>query len=77
MNKIIVYKKDRCPLCEEVESLIDLLELDFSIDREEVDIESNEKLLEKYMFEIPVLIVNGVEMEYRDIDYFSIKKRLH
>ncbi|ARI76578.1 glutaredoxin family protein [Halobacillus mangrovi] len=77
MNKIIMYKKDRCPLCEEVESLIDLLELDFSIEREEVDIESDEDLMEKYMFEIPVIIVNGEEMEYRSIDYFSIKKRLH
>ncbi|MGI8315568.1 glutaredoxin family protein [Halobacillus mangrovi] len=77
MNKIIVYKKDRCPLCEEVESLIDLLELDFTIEREEIDIETDEELLEKYMFEIPVLIVNGEEIEYRRIDYFSIKKRLH
>ncbi|KHE72440.1 glutaredoxin family protein [Halobacillus sp. BBL2006] len=77
MNKIILYRKDHCPLCEEIESLIDLLELDFSIEREDVNIENDEQLLEKYMLEIPVLVVNGEELDYRNIDYFNLKKRLH
>lgn len=77
MNTIVMYTKKHCPLCDEVRSLIDLFSIDYTIQLRELDIEEDESLMKKYMFEVPVLEVNGVEMDYRSIDYVSLEKRLH
>ncbi|SFG64900.1 acetyl-CoA C-acetyltransferase [Halobacillus alkaliphilus] len=77
MNEIILYTKQRCPLCEEVRSLVDLLSGEYQIEVEEIDIEQNEELMSKYLYEVPVLEVNGDELDYRSITYTSIEERLH
>ncbi|MBH0230945.1 glutaredoxin family protein [Halobacillus yeomjeoni] len=77
MNTIVMYTKKQCPLCDEVESLVDLMASSYEIDLEEVDIEQDDRLLEKYMFEVPVLVVNGEEIGYEAINYVSLEKRLH
>ncbi|MCP3031364.1 glutaredoxin family protein [Halobacillus sp. A1] len=77
MNKIIIYRKDNCGLCEEVEVLVDLLKMDSEIEFEKVDIMGNILLERKYLLEIPVLVVNGYELDYRRINLDSIRERLH
>ncbi|MCA0971656.1 glutaredoxin family protein [Halobacillus litoralis] len=77
MNDLILYVKKNCPLCDEITALIELFKSDYEMKFEEVDIETDEKLLERYMLEVPVLYVNGEELDYRSIDYLSIEKRLH
>ncbi|TGB02295.1 glutaredoxin family protein [Halobacillus salinus] len=77
MNHVTIFLKNNCPLCDEVKSLLDLFMKDYAIVMEEIDIEKDEKLLEKYFLEVPVIRINGEELDYRSIDYFSIENRLH
>lgn len=77
MNQVIIYIKKDCPLCDEVKGLVDLFNSDYSIEIQEIDIEQDENLQEKYFLEVPVMKINGEELDYRSIDYVSIEKRLH
>lgn len=77
MNKVILYTKENCALCDEVKSLLQLFETTYSLHIIEQDIAEDEKLMETYMFEVPVIEINGEIMEYRKIDYLSLEKRLH
>ena len=58
---VIIYSRPGCHLCDEAKAAIlsagctDLFTL------EEVNIESDEELLRKYKYDIPVIAINGVE----------------
>lgn len=73
MSKVTLYTRNKCPLCDEVRNLISL----FNVKVIEVDIETDPALLEKYMFEVPVLQIGEEELDYRSIDYLELEKRLH
>ncbi|MBA2175635.1 glutaredoxin family protein [Halobacillus locisalis] len=77
MNHIVLYIKRECPLCDEVKSLLDLFEDTYALEIEEIDIEQDDELLERFMLEVPVVEINGETMDYRSVDYLSLEKRLH
>ncbi|MGP4077284.1 glutaredoxin family protein [Halobacillus sp. K22] len=77
MNKIILYSKQNCPLCEEISSLVELFSGEYNIDVQEIDIEQNDELMRRYLLEVPVILVNGDELDYRSITYGAIEERLH
>jgi glutaredoxin len=58
---VIIYSRPGCHLCDEAKAAIlsagctDLFTL------EEVNIESDDELLRKYKYDIPVIAINGVE----------------
>ncbi len=72
MNSLILYSKKTCPLCDEVRDLVSL----FHVELKEVNIEDDPYLHQKYMFEIPVLKIGNEELDYRQINYFELEKRL-
>ncbi|RDY70394.1 glutaredoxin family protein [Halobacillus trueperi] len=72
MSEVILYVKKNCGLCDEVKDLLSLFDVKVIL----VDIESDPALLEKYMLEIPVLKIGEEELDYREIDYFELMKRL-
>ncbi|REJ10130.1 glutaredoxin family protein [Halobacillus trueperi] len=72
MSEVILYVKENCGLCDEVKDLLSLFDVKVIL----VDIESDPALLEKYMLEIPVLKIGEEELDYREIDYFELMKRL-
>ena len=59
--QVILYTKPGCHLCEVMrrELLASGCEGEYTL--EEVNIESDPRLLEQYRFDIPVLTINGVE----------------
>ncbi|SEH39103.1 Glutaredoxin [Halobacillus karajensis] len=71
MHKVVLFEKKNCGLCKEVKDLLSL----FDVTVEEVNIEKDSALMEKYMFEVPVLLINGEELDYRTIDYMELEKR--
>lgn len=77
MNKITLYGKSNCKLCDEVKELVVVLAMDYQIEITEVNIEEDEQLLSRYFLEIPVLFINGERIDYREIDIFSLRERLH
>ena len=61
---VIVYSRPGCHLCDEAKEVIKEVQKKFDLTLEEVNIQDDLKLLEKYRFDIPVIMINGVE-EFR------------
>jgi glutaredoxin len=59
---VALYRRPGCPLCDEAEALLARLAPHLQFTVEAVDIETDDDLLRRYMLEIPVVAVNGVEV---------------
>ncbi len=59
MARITLYTRKDCPLCDEAAELLRQLAPEFGLEVEEVDIESDAALLERYKESIPALALDG------------------
>ncbi|WP_044338277.1 glutaredoxin family protein [Rossellomorea aquimaris] len=77
MNQVIFYTRTQCGLCEDAKITLKLLqdELGFAIN--EIDIEESDELTERFGLMIPVVELDGEILQYGQIDYFTLSKRLH
>jgi glutaredoxin len=69
ITPITIYTKKNCPLCDKAFAIVADLKKEFPIEIDEVDIYSDDDLLEKYMLTIPV-----IEFEKEEIDYGLVSK---
>lgn len=60
--QITLYSKPGCHLCEEMKSEIARADCAAAYELKEVNIESDAELSARYRFDIPVLLIDGVEM---------------
>ena len=60
--QVTLYSKPGCHLCEEMKSEIARADCAEVFELQEVNIEGNAELLARYRFDIPVLLIDGVEM---------------
>ena len=58
---VIIYSRPGCHLCDEAKAAIVSAGCSNQFTLEEVNIESDEELLRKYKYDIPVIAINGVE----------------
>jgi glutaredoxin len=58
---VIIYSRPGCHLCEEAKAAIMSAGCSDRFTLEEVNIESDEELLRKYKYDIPVIAINGIE----------------
>jgi len=58
---IVLYTKPGCGLCEEMKQEISKAGIDDSYILEEVNIATDPDLFHRYRYDIPVLMINGVE----------------
>lgn len=70
------YTKKNCPLCEEAKDLLKILQREVTFTLLEVDIYSNDKLLEQYGLMIPVVEINNQVIQYGRIDLDEIRRYL-
>jgi glutaredoxin len=70
------YTRKKCPLCDKAKVVIDELhqELDFVL--MEKDIDDSDELTERYGLMIPVVEIDGEEVEYGHVNKFVISNRL-
>ncbi|GKW47459.1 MULTISPECIES: glutaredoxin family protein [unclassified Planococcus (in: firmicutes)] len=73
---ITLYTRPNCELCEEAKLMLELVKEDFPLEYQEVDIESDEQLHEKYMVMIPVLEKEGELLIYGRIGYVELLEAL-
>lgn len=73
---ITFYTRANCPLCDEARLMLQLVKEDFELDVQEVDIESDEELHEKYMLMIPVIEKDGKTVIYGNIGYIELMEAL-
>jgi len=68
MQKVTLYTREGCHLCEDAEEVLRLLREEIPFEMELVDITQDEDLYQKYKYEIPVVLINGVEVARYRID---------
>lgn len=56
----MIYSRPGCHLCDEAKQLIESVECN-EYTLEEINIESDPDLLRRYVYDIPVITINGVE----------------
>jgi glutaredoxin len=61
MRHVIIYSRPGCHLCDEAKAVIQNAGCNESFTLEEINIESDEELLRKYKYDIPVVTIDGVE----------------
>ncbi|WP_129730041.1 MULTISPECIES: glutaredoxin family protein [Bacillaceae] len=74
--KVVLYSKDECCLCDNAKAILRELQKEFSFQVEEVDIYKDDALLEKYQIMIPVVEIDGKEIQCGIIQKDVIRKRL-
>lgn len=73
---ITLYTRTNCPLCDEAKLMLQLVQEDFPVDYIEIDIESDDRLHEKYMLMIPVLEKDNEVLLYGNIGYVDLLEAL-
>jgi glutaredoxin len=61
MRRVTLYEKPYCSLCHKAEQTILGLQDRLGFGFERVDITQDPQLFEKYQYEIPVILIDGVE----------------
>jgi c-di-GMP-related signal transduction protein len=77
MADVVVYSRPGCHLCEEAfEQIVALHKEGYRFSLHEIDIESNDLLLRRYLERIPVVEVDGLEVSELILDRAALKTRL-
>ena len=65
---VIIYSRPGCHLCDEAKAAIMSAGCSDRFTLEEVNIESDEELLRKYKYDIPVIAIDGAETFIHRVD---------
>ena len=74
--RVIVYSRPGCHLCDEAKAAIEKSNCSDHYTLEEVNIESDDELLKKYQYDIPVIAIDGVEAFKHRVDPEEFKIRV-
>ena len=66
--KVIIYSRPGCHLCDEAKEVIEGARCREEFVFEEINIDSNPELLDKYKYDIPVITINDVECFIHRVD---------
>jgi glutaredoxin len=72
---LTLYTRQQCHLCEQAKEAIMELKDEYSFTIEEIDIDQSDELTEKYGLMIPVLLINGKEAGFGQINKFFVRNR--
>ena len=67
-RKVIIYSRPGCHLCDEAKAAIQNAGCSERFSLEEINIESDNELLRKYKYDIPVVMIDGVERFRHRVD---------
>jgi len=73
---VIVYSRPGCHLCDEAKTAIENANCSDRYTLEEINIESDDELLKKYKYDIPVITIDGEEAFRHRIDPQQFKIRV-
>ena len=65
---VIVYSRPGCHLCDDAKLAIETAGCSDRFTLEEVNIESDGELLRKYQYDIPIVMIDGVEAFRHRVD---------
>jgi glutaredoxin len=73
---VTIYTRPGCNLCEEAKAAIQASGCDGEYSIEEVNIDENPALRERYGNDIPVIFINGVKVFKHRVDPREFKQKL-
>ena len=73
---VTIYSRPGCHLCDDAKAAILSAGCSDLFTLEEVNIESDEELLKKYKYDIPVVAIDGVEAFIHRVDPREFKTRV-
>jgi glutaredoxin len=73
---VIVYSRPGCHLCDKAKAVILKSDCTDLFTLEEIDIETDPVLLQRYRNDIPVVMINGVEAFRHGIEPGEFKRKL-
>ena len=65
---VVIYSRPGCHLCDEAKAAILSAGCSDQFTLEEINIESDEELLRKYKYDIPVIVIDGREAFIHRVD---------
>ena len=74
---VIIYSRPGCHLCDEAKTAIENSNCTDRYTLEEVNIESDDALLKKYKYDIPVILINGEEAFRHRVDPDAFRMRVN
>ena len=75
-RKVIIYSRPGCHLCDEAKAAIQNAGCSDRFTLEEINIESDNELLRKYKYDIPVVMIDGVEAFRHRVEIEAFKQKL-
>ncbi len=75
-TRVTIYSRPGCHLCDEAKDAMRSAGCNDLFTLEEVNIESDEELLNKYKYDIPVIAIDGVEAFMHRVDPKEFKQRI-
>jgi glutaredoxin len=76
MTKVVIYSKPGCHLCDEAKAAIQAAGCNGEYALEEINIETDPVLLDRYRFEIPVITIDGLEAFRNRVSSEEFRKAL-
>ena len=73
---VIIYSRPGCHLCDEAKAAIISAGCSDQFTLEEVNIESDKELLNKYKYDIPVIAIDGVETFIHRVNPSEFRTRI-
>ena len=73
---VIIYSRPGCHLCEEAKAAIQQAGCDDQFTLEEINIESDDELLRKYQYDIPVVTIDDIETFLHRLTSQEFKQKL-
>lgn len=73
---VTVYSKPGCHLCEEAKANIESAGCDGEFTLEEINIDDDPVLLERYRYDIPIVLINGVKVFKHQVDRGEFRRKL-
>lgn len=74
--ELVFYTRSRCPLCDKAKSVLMDLKKEYEFTLIEKDIDESDDLTEKYGLMIPVVEINGREVQFGHIDPITVSEAL-
>lgn len=74
--KVEIYSKASCPLCEEAKRVVLAVRAKVPFELVEVDILSDPNLYDRFLYDVPVVFVNGERVFVHRVDAGALERRL-
>ncbi len=73
---VIIYSRPGCHLCDDAKQIIRASGVEDEYTLEEINIESDQELLRRYRYDIPVITINGMEAFRHRLTAEGFRQRL-